>query len=82
MKNKRKVKRGFEEMRSHYDFSGGVRGKHAKAYAKGTNRVTLDADIAAVFKDEREVNTALRALVDLARKQVPSTRSVRRRQAG
>jgi hypothetical protein len=40
-----------DEMRPEYDFSGGVRGKHYKAYQKGTNIVFLDPDVAEVFKD-------------------------------
>lgn len=27
----------LSEMRSHYDFSGGIRGKYAARYAEGTN---------------------------------------------
>jgi hypothetical protein len=82
MKANRNFTRGFEGMRSHYDFTGGIRGKHAKAYARGTNRVSLDPDVAAVFKDEAAVNTALRALVELARKQVTAKRTSRRRKTG
>jgi len=36
-----------DEMRSHYDFSGGVRGKYAARYAQGTNVVVLAPDVAA-----------------------------------
>jgi hypothetical protein len=79
MKKRAKFTRGFEGMRSEYDFSGGVRGKHAKAYAEGTNRVTLDPDVAELFPDSRSVNDALRALADIARKQAKPTR---RRKAG
>lgn len=43
-----------DEMRPEYDFSGGVRGKHYKAYQKGTNIVLLEPDIAKVFKDSSE----------------------------
>jgi|GEM_PF-3439919 len=38
-------------MRSHYDFSGGVRGKYAAQYAEGTVGVVLDADVEEVFSD-------------------------------
>jgi uncharacterized DUF497 family protein len=54
-----------------YDFTGGVRGKFYKDYTKGTNGVLLDPDAAQVFPDSQAVNTALRALADLAKKQVP-----------
>jgi len=58
-----------DNLRSEYDFSGGVRGKHHEAYRKGTNVVFLDPDVAEVFKDSTAVNTALRLLVTLARDQ-------------
>ena len=51
-----------DEMRSSYDFSGGVRGKYAKRYAQGTNVVVLDPDVANVFRDAESVNETLRAV--------------------
>lgn len=56
----RKVREG---MRPEYDFSGAVRGKHARAYQQGTNIVVLEPDIAARFKSSRAVNEALRAVL-------------------
>ena len=38
MANKAKQR---DEMRDHYDFSGGVRGKYAARYAEGSNVVVL-----------------------------------------
>jgi len=61
-----------DEMRPEYDFSGGARGKHYKAYRKGTNLVPLDPDVAKIFPDAAAVNEALRLLVKLARQRVPS----------
>jgi hypothetical protein len=58
----RKEQRNGDEMRDHYDFSGGVRGKYAKRYAEGTNVVVLDPDVAEVFKDRESVNQTLRAV--------------------
>ena len=55
-----------DEMRSEYDFSQGVRGKHYQAYRAGTNVVFLEPDLAAVFPDSASVNQALRLLVKLA----------------
>ncbi len=55
-----------DDMKPEYDFSGGVRGKHYRAYQQGTNVVLLDPDIARVFKDSEAVNRALRLLIDLA----------------
>ena len=57
-------KNRVEEMRAEYDFGGGVRGKYARAYAKGCNVVVLDPDVAERFKTSEEVNRALRKLAD------------------
>ena len=58
------------DMRPEYDFSGGVRGKHHKAYREGTNVVLLEPEVARVFRDSAAVNRALRMLIDLADGQV------------
>ncbi len=55
-----------DDMRPDYDFSGGVRGKHYKAYQKGTNLVLLEPEVAKVFRDSNAVNRALRMLIELA----------------
>ena len=39
---KRKSDRNPDETRAEYDFRGGVRGKYAARYARGTNVVLLD----------------------------------------
>jgi hypothetical protein len=59
-----------DDMRPEYDFSGGVRGKHYRAYQKGTNVVLLDADVAEVLKNSESVNHALRMLMDIAGKEL------------
>jgi hypothetical protein len=64
-------------MRSEYDFSKGTRGKYAARYAKGSNIVVLDPELAKLFPDSKAVNDALRALADVADRQ---TR--RRRKSG
>ena len=61
------------DLRPEYDFTGGVRGKYAKRYAKGTNIVLLDPDVAAAYGDAAAVNRALRALLEIA----PARRSAR-----
>jgi hypothetical protein len=53
------------EMLDEYDFSKGVRGKHAARYAQGSNVVVLDPDVAKVFPDSESVNKALRALAEI-----------------
>ena len=55
-----------DEMRESYDFSGGVRGKHHRAYRQGTNLVLLEPDVARIFRNSKAVNRALRMLADLA----------------
>jgi hypothetical protein len=52
-------------MRHEYDFSKGVRGKHAATYAEGTNVVVLEADVAREFRTTEQVNEALRAVSKL-----------------
>jgi Trm5-related predicted tRNA methylase len=58
----KKASRERDEMRAHYDFRGGVRGKYAQRYAEGTNVVVLDPDVAKMFPDRESVNEALRAV--------------------
>ena len=53
-----------DETRDEYDFSGGVRGKHAERYAKGSNVIVLDPDVAEHFKTSEDVNRALRKIAD------------------
>ena len=62
-----------DTMRDEYDFTGGVRGKHAALVAQGTNLVLLDPDVAEVFPDSASVNEALRLLAKLAREQAERT---------
>lgn len=53
-----------------YDFSHAVRGKYAQQYAKGTNIVILDPEVAKVFRDSRSVNEALKSLIPIIRSHV------------
>jgi hypothetical protein len=55
------------EMRSEYDFSGGVRGKYYEAYQQSTNVIVLDPDVAEIFRDSAAVNEALRLLAKIAK---------------
>ena len=59
-----------DELRPEYDLAslkGGVRGKYAKRFQRGTNLVLLSPDVAKYFPDEKSVNAALRSLVDIAK---------------
>ena len=58
------------DMLDEYDFTKGVRGKYSKRYAEGTNIVILAPDVAEFFPDSESVNSALRALVGVARKNI------------
>jgi hypothetical protein len=63
-----KVEKG--EMRAEYkreDFGKMVRGKHAAQYAKGTNLVLLDDEVAKAFPTAKAVNDALQGLLTLAK---------------
>ena len=55
-----------DEPMAEYDFTGAMRGKYYERYQQGTNVVLLDADVAAIFRDSRAVNDALRMLVSVA----------------
>ena len=61
--------RNDPDMLEEYDFSKGVRGKHAKRYAAGTNVVVLDPDVAEYFPDHKAVNDSLRSLIAIVRRQ-------------
>ena len=62
--SKRKA-RTSDQMRPEYDFSKGVRGKHAARYASGTNVVVLAPDVASQFRTADDVNETLRAVARL-----------------
>ena len=55
------------EMLDEYDFSRGVRGKYAARFARGSNVVVIDPDVAQVFTDSESVNQALRAIAGIIR---------------
>jgi hypothetical protein len=56
-------------MREEYDFSHGGRGKYARRYARGTNVVVLEPDVARVFSNSKSVNVSLRKII---RQQAPA----------
>ena len=61
----KKETRRDDEMRAHYDFTGGIRGKYARRYAEGTNAVVLDPDVARLFPNREAVNETLRAVAKI-----------------
>ncbi len=63
-----------DEVLPEYDpalIRGGERGKYAPRYARGTNLVPLDPDVAAAFPDPVEVNSVLRAMAGIIRAHQP-----------
>ena len=65
MKNRIEKK---DELRREYELpklKGGVRGKYAARYRTGTNLVLLSPDVAEYFPDDKSVNAALRALIEV-----------------
>ena len=76
-KNEKAMKKATDrtttlEMRAEYDFSSGVRGKHARRYAQGANVVVIEADVAKMFPNAATVNDSLRALAGIIRRQKKS----------
>lgn len=67
---KARRRNGTDRMRRGYDFSGGVRGKYARRFARGANVVVLEPDVARNFPDSKAVNEALRALSRVAQRLV------------
>ncbi len=59
-----------DDLRDEYDLTtllkGGIRGKYAAAFARGTNLVLLAPDVARAFPTEEAVNEALRLVIRLA----------------
>jgi hypothetical protein len=63
-----KVREKNHEMLRDYDFSQGVPGKYARRYARGTNVVVLEPDVAKVFPNAEAVNSSLRSLAEIIRR--------------
>lgn len=59
----KKIDSGDPEMRDHYDFTGGIRGKYVERLKKAGQMVLLEPDIAAVFTTSESVNSTLRGLL-------------------
>jgi hypothetical protein len=76
--NRKPLKASEPEMRSEYDFSGGIRGKYYKRYLEGTNVIVLEPDVAKRFKNSDSVNKALRAYLKTEKRGL-TTRSTRTR---
>jgi hypothetical protein len=71
--NQKLNKEADPDISDEYDFSNGVRGKYVDRFAKGSNVIVLDPDVAQVFPDSESVNQALRALAEIIRKRADRT---------
>ena len=78
-KNMADKSRQDDEMRDHYDFSVGVRGKYAARYAQGMNVIVLAPDVAEMFPDSIAVNEALRTFVRMSAKTVKAKPPLKKR---
>ena len=78
IRQKRNQKPNSGAMRAEYDFSRGIRGKHAAQYAAGTNVVVIEPDVAAEFPTAEEVNETLRAVAQLLQRR---RKTIKRRTA-
>lgn len=70
---KKKQNSPKDELRPEYDLAklkNGITGKYYDRYRKGTNLILLDPDVAKAFSNAKAVNNALRALMQVAKKQV------------
>jgi hypothetical protein len=52
-----------DEMRAEYDFSNGVRGKHAARFAEGFSVRVLDRDGNVLEKQSREAEEEIRKMI-------------------
>jgi hypothetical protein len=77
MKRRTEKQQAPDELRPEYDLvklKGRVRGKYLARYKAGTNLVLLSPDVAKYFPDEKSVNTALRVLIEVAKRPRRKTR--------
>ena len=51
------------DLRPHYDFSGGVRGKYVGRFSGSCKVVELEPDVAEAFPDAESVNRTLREVI-------------------
>ena len=69
MKKTSNSRKDDADLAPEYDFSGGIRGKHARRYTQGSNVVVLEPDVAKLFPNQETVNRSLRALGGIIRMQ-------------
>ena len=64
----KKLREKNGEVLQEYDFAKGVRRKYARRYARGTNVVVLEPDVAKLFPNAEAVNRSLRSLAKIIRR--------------
>ena len=62
-----------DEMRPYYDFSKGIRGKHYRGGSRTMVGYGIEADVAAYFPTNEDVEKALRMLIEEGRTPVKPT---------
>ena len=66
---KQRGTKALDELRPEYDLpeilKGGVKGKYATQYQAGTNLVLIDPEIHREFQTGKDVNDALRLVIEL-----------------
>ena len=65
-----KIERGLRPEYSRATLGRGTRGKYLKRYRERNNLVLLSPDLAEAFPTDKDVNNALRSLVEVARRYV------------
>jgi len=64
-----------DEILPEYDFTNARKNPYAARYAKGTNLVLIEPDVAKDFPDAASVNDALRALSAIIRRKASRRRT-------
>src|SRR5438046_10385870 len=75
---KKKAPEKNNEMLREYDFSKGVRGKYARRYARGSNVVVLNPDVATGFRKAEPLSSprrSRRAIIPPRKSPSPKNRS-------
>jgi hypothetical protein len=67
------TKKKESDIQAEYDFSNASRGKYVRRYAQGTNVVVLAPDVVRMFPNAEAVNSSLRALAEIIRRQRSAT---------
>ncbi len=67
----KRVSKDDAKMLAEYDFSNGIRGKYAAKYARGSNVVVLEPDVAKLFSTSKMVNRSLRGLAKSVKSKSP-----------